>query len=445
MPRLPEQLLNSLEGLDGFERRAFEEAHESANRITSLRLNPFKPVELDFALSKPVPWCDGGYYLNERPSFTNDPLFHGGCYYVQEAGSMFVDFAARQLCDTGGALRVLDSCAAPGGKSTLLDSLLSCDGLLVANEVVKARAGVLSVNLGRWGTCNTIVTNSDPPAFSKLDGYFDLVLTDAPCSGSGLFRKQPEAIAEWSPAVVEACCTRQKKILEDLLPCIRPGGLLFYSTCSYSPEENEMVSDWLLSEADMEYCPLDVPPAWGLIDTGKGYRFYPHLTASEGFFFAAFRKIGAGGGSRNNQRSKQKSTRQELPGVSEFIQPAAGESVISRQNRLHLVNSAVSGFLGDFEGDFYLRKAGTALGEMKGRDFVPHQELSWSIRRNPDLPALELGTEEARRYLRKQDINPGTAVPGLRLVSYKTVGIGWAKVLEKRLNNYLPAELRILR
>ncbi|MGZ4036854.1 MAG: methyltransferase RsmF C-terminal domain-like protein, partial [Bacteroidia bacterium] len=211
--KLPAELLNSLKNAKGFDEAAFVNAHASTERITSIRFNPFKPFAPEFETGARVPWCDTGVYLDARPSFTFDPLFHAGCYYVQEAGSMFIEEALKQSTGLNENLCILDLCAAPGGKSTLLNSLISGDSILISNEVIKNRAETLSQNLSKWGSCNTAVTNCDPSVFSKLPPLFDVIVADVPCSGSGLFRKQPEAINEWSPDNVNLCSSRQKRIL----------------------------------------------------------------------------------------------------------------------------------------------------------------------------------------------------------------------------------------
>jgi 16S rRNA C967 or C1407 C5-methylase (RsmB/RsmF family) len=237
----------------------------------------------------PVPWSLYGSYLERRPSFTFDPLFHAGCYYVQEASSMFLEQALRQTTDLAQPLNVLDLCAAPGGKTTHLQSLLSEDSLLVSNEVIRSRAAVLKQNCVKWGTQNVVITNNDPQHFNRLEGFFDVVVVDAPCSGSGLFRRDEEAIEEWSPDNVQLCCGRQKRILADVFPALKEGGVLIYSTCSYSKEENEAIADWLATELQMENLTLQTEKDWHIVETtadktnAKGYRFFPDKVKGEGF------------------------------------------------------------------------------------------------------------------------------------------------------------------
>ena len=251
----------------------------AAEPEVSVRVNPFKltlaalrehfgPIAGD-----PVAWApEEGFYLRERPTFTLDPLFHAGAYYVQEASSMYVgvlfDRAVTQLGRTSG-LRVLDLCAAPGGKSTQLLSRLDDTSFLVANEVVPARATVLAENIARWGCSNVAVTNSDPSAFTALRGYFDLAVVDAPCSGEGMFRKDERAVAEWSPDNVRLCAARQRRILGDVWPAVAPGGFLIYSTCTFNRMEDEENVAWICEELGGT-C-LEMRHFWPGEDRGEGF------------------------------------------------------------------------------------------------------------------------------------------------------------------------------
>jgi 16S rRNA C967 or C1407 C5-methylase (RsmB/RsmF family) len=281
---IPQQLIESLKTVHGFEEAAFRHVHASGAQVTSVRINPAKWSAEALAHQlpgvSPVPWSLYGSYLERRPSFTFDPLFHAGCYYVQEASSMFLEQALRQTTDLAQPLNVLDLCAAPGGKTTHLQSLLSEDSLLVSNEVIRSRAAVLKQNCVKWGTQNVVITNNDPQHFNRLEGFFDVVVVDAPCSGSGLFRRDEEAIEEWSPDNVQLCCGRQKRILADVFPALKEGGVLIYSTCSYSKEENEAIADWLATELQMENLTLQTEKDWHIVETtadktnAKGYRFF---------------------------------------------------------------------------------------------------------------------------------------------------------------------------
>jgi 16S rRNA C967 or C1407 C5-methylase (RsmB/RsmF family) len=275
---LPNSLLNALENVRGFNRLAFEATHAAGESLTSIRLNAHKLVQqsdLLFSLGESVSWSSSGYYLTARPSFTFDPLFHAGLYYVQEASSMFLEQALKQAADLSAPLKVLDLCAAPGGKSAIIQSLISTESLLVSNEVIKARAAVLEENMVKWGAENIVITNNDPSHFARMANYFDIMVIDAPCSGSGLFRRDVDAIQQWSENAVQLCSQRQQRIIADAWPALKEDGILIYSTCSYSKEEDEDVLNWLIKDGRADVIPLAINADWGIIESDGGYRFYP--------------------------------------------------------------------------------------------------------------------------------------------------------------------------
>ena len=291
---LPELFLERTRRLMGEEMcNALCEALEKDTPV-SVRMNMAKWEHVPVHRSE-VPWSEQGYYLDGRPTFTFDPLFHAGCYYVQEASSMFVEQALRRYVTEPSVM--LDLCAAPGGKSTLCRSVLPEGSLLVANEVMRNRSQVLAENLVKWGHPEVIVTNNDPADFTPLENTFDVILTDVPCSGEGMFRKDPVAVSEWSLENVDTCWQRQRRILRDIWPCLKPGGLLVYSTCTYNREENEDNVAWIAGTLGAEVLPLDVPEEWHITGnlTGEAfpvYRFLPHRTQGEGLFLAVLRKHG---------------------------------------------------------------------------------------------------------------------------------------------------------
>ena len=286
-------------GEERFERylQSFEEEPP-----VSIRVNPRKMAEGRWQIAEgtPVPWCRNGYYLQKRPNFTMDPLLHAGCYYVQEAASMFLDEALRQhLTSAVRPLTSLDMCAAPGGKSTLLRSVLPEDCVLYSNEPIRNRANILLENVTKWGYDNHIVTNNYPNDYRASKLRFDVILCDVPCSGEGMFRKDPATIREWSPQNVEKCWQLQREIVDDAWACLNPGGLLIYSTCTFNTKENEENIRYFLEQYDdMEVVPVDVKPEWNI--TGSlldgfhepVYRFIPGITRSEGLFMCVLRKHG---------------------------------------------------------------------------------------------------------------------------------------------------------
>jgi 16S rRNA C967 or C1407 C5-methylase (RsmB/RsmF family)/NOL1/NOP2/fmu family ribosome biogenesis protein len=449
--QLPSALLASLEGLPGYDAGAFHAVHASGRQVTSIRINPAKPLATLPAGATRIPWSSQGYYLAERPSFTFDPLFHAGTYYVQEASSMFLEQAMRQTVDLGSRLRVLDLCGAPGGKSTLLQSLLSPESLLVSNETIRNRVNVLRENIIKWGSPNTVVTSNDPRDFASLENYFDCIVVDAPCSGSGLFRRDPEAIAEWSPANVQLCGQRQQRILADCWPALRQDGVLIYSTCSYSREEDEHILAWLTASLEAETCRLQIQPEWNIVETGSdsgawGYRFYPDRLEGEGFFIACLRK--KDGGTFTPPRklnAPERPSKKDQETLLHWLRPDAPLFFFRHQEAIHAFPQSLAAELPVLQSACYLKKAGVTLGLPSAKEFIPEHDLAMSTIIHPDLPAIWLSREESLRYLRKEDIHPDTALRGWSLVQFAGHNLGWIKVLPNRSNNYYPKEWRILK
>lgn len=448
---LPQALLESLAGVAGFNRSSFEAAHASGEQVTSIRVNPRKNKRLDLADREQVPWCPYGYYLPERPSFTLDPLFHAGAYYVQEASSMFIWFVLQQFIGTDTEKKVLDLCAAPGGKSSLLAAYFT-NGWVVANEVIKQRAAVLVENMTKWGSDHVVVTNNDPAHFQSLPGYFDVMVVDAPCSGSGMFRKDPAAMEEWSGHAVQLCSQRQQRILADVLPALTEEGILIYSTCSYSREEDEAIADWLVQEMGMESLSLPVPAGWGIVETlspenkATGYRFYPDHIKGEGFFIAVFRKKSIGSDShRLKELALPAPSRQEVQQVRSFLQLPETYSLFKQGEQIRAVPARWHKDLQVLAKALYIKKAGVGIGSIKGKDVIPEHELAMSHLWEGHFTPIPLTKEQALVYLRRKDLLLPDAPKGWHLVAYEDLPLGWVKVLPNRLNNYYPAEWRILK
>ncbi len=449
--KLPATLLDSLEGLEGFDKVEFEAIHHSGTQITSIRLNPSKDANsLTSYYSHQVPWCKNAFYVNDRPSFTLDPVFHAGAYYVQEASSMFLWHILEQLVgyDTSGK-KVLDLCAAPGGKSTLLASYFT-DGLIVANEVIKSRSAILVENIIKWGLPNIIVTNNDPSHFNKLLGFFDVIIVDAPCSGSGLFRKDPSAIEEWSEKNVLHCSQRQERILAAILPSLKENGILIYSTCSYSLAEDEQIADWLVEKMEMESLKINVPLIWKIVASEAPstksivYSFYPNLINGEGFYIAAFKKNKALVIDKFKETALVKPTKTELEQINQFY-PIPLEFRSFKQNEVIRVIPECWYFaLQQLAAVLYIKKAGIAIGAIKGKDIIPAHELAVSVLRKSTFKLLELNKEQSLQYLRRNELKLETTI-GWNLVTFQGVNLGWVKGLQNRINNYYPAEWRILK
>ncbi|MHA4810564.1 methyltransferase RsmF C-terminal domain-like protein [Flavitalea flava] len=459
--QLPAGLLSSLEGVNGFDAGAFEKVHADARQVTSVRFNPGKvssfpsagPGGLPETLEK-IPWSSMGYYLEERPSFTFDPVFHGGAYYVQEASSMFLEQALQQTVDLSRQLRVLDLCAAPGGKSTLISSLLSADSLLVSNEVIRTRVNVLQENMVKWGNPNIILTNNDPRDLGRMHNYFDVIVVDAPCSGSGLFRRDPEAVREWSEDNVQLCCQRQQRILADCWPALKQDGILIYSTCSFSRQENEDILDWMMEELQAESYKLQVEEKWGIIETtGKkgayGYRFYPDQLKGEGFFIACLRKPSGEDFSfpKYKRQAIEKLSRQEEERMKDWIKQGDTYPVcyFKHNDLVHVLPGPMMEDLFYLQSNCYLKKAGLAAGQLAAKEFIPEHDLALSILIRKEIPAISLTKEEAIQYLRKEEIRTDSGYRGWALVQYNGYNLGWVKILPNRVNNYYPKEWRILK
>ena len=448
---LPEKLLQSLEAIKGFDREAFEKVHASGEQVTSIRINPQKLSEASQVpstggdLGEAVPWTEYGYYLNQRPSFTFDPLFHAGCYYVQEASSMFLEQAFKQTVDLSRRLRILDLSAAPGGKSTHIQSLISKDSLLVSNEVIRSRANILKDNIAKWGSDNVVVTNNDPKSFARLENYFDAIIVDAPCSGSGLFRRDEKAIDEWSENNVHLCSQRQQRILADVWPALKKNGVLIYSTCSYSNDENENIVQWMTAELPIAHCPLPIDNSWGIIETENGYRFWPDKVKGEGFFIACMRKLG--GEDKVEIKVKKKIeivSKKEMEVVKYWIK-ATDHQFLKIGNVVYAVPKGLSTDIDFLLSNLQIISFGTMVGELVRDKLIPAHALAMSNLISDHVERIELNYEQAIDYLKKKDLREINRDKGWKLVTYKNYPLGWINILSNRINNYYPRELRILR
>ena len=468
--RLPEPFVENIRALLGEEEslRLCETLTQTAPPV-SVRLNPWKRTA-DSSLSilpaspEKISWATDAFYLDERPAFTFDPLLHAGCYYVQEASSMFVEQALRQCLLGDKPVAALDLCAAPGGKSTLLRSLLPAGSLLVANEVVRSRAQVLAENLTKWGHPDVVVTNSDPADFTPLADSFDLLLTDVPCSGEGMFRKDEGAVSEWSMENVENCWKRQRRILSDIWPCLKPGGLFIYSTCTYNIKEDEENVRWIRDELGAEILPLDVPEEWGVTGNllaGEDfpvYRFLPHRTRGEGFFLAVLRKEGEdeppsylSSAKAKDRRGKGKDKTRPLFGkaqlaeIGDWLKGADGYTLLPEENTVSAFPAAWLPLLDGLKRQVRVMQAGVALAEQKGKDCLPLHALAMSVLLRPDaFPRQEVDYPQAIAYLRKEAVTlPDAAPRGMVLLTYRDVPLGFVKNIGNRANNLYPQEWRI--
>ena len=393
--------------------------------------------------AKLIPWTTDGYYLSARPTFTFDPLFHAGSYYVQEASSMFLERALRRYVES--PVIALDLCAAPGGKSTLLRSTIPEGSLLIANEVMRNRSQILAENIVKWGNPEVIVTNNDPSDFTPLESLFDVILTDVPCSGEGMFRKDEVAVEEWSPANVGLCWERQRRILRDIWPCLKPGGLLIYSTCTFNREENEDNVAWIAGELGAEVLPVETNEEWNITGNLAGYdfpvyRFLPHRTIGEGLFMAILRKNGTPDEDYDtlSDYSSRKSSKKN------------NKKQDKKQNTLTVTNEIKSWICDSEDFEFSIDgttavHCGITLAENKGKDWQPHHSLAMSTSLNREsFPQAELSYEQAIAYLRKEAVTLDASIPkGYVLVTYRNTPLGFVKNIGNRANNLYPQEWRI--
>ncbi len=447
--KLPQPFIEQTKALLFEEYTNLESALQEESPV-SIRVNKTKSFLHNETMD--VPWCSSGFYLGERLTFTFDPLFHAGCYYVQEASSMFVEQIIRKYVTEPTV--ALDLCAAPGGKSTHLRSLLPEGSFLVANEVIRNRSQILAENLIKWGHPDVAVTNNDPADFSDLGTLFDLILTDVPCSGEGMFRKDPGAIEEWSPENVTICYQRQRRIIADIWPALKPGGILIYSTCTYNLMEDEENIEWIKKELGAESLSVDVPQEWGITGNLAGtdtpvYRFLPHKTKGEGFFLAALRKLGDDEiqpmrtkSSKRNKKEKPLEIPQQaklwLQHPEEFNIERRGDFIVAcRKNNAELINLLYQ--------QLRVVHSGIIIAEVKGKDLIPHQSLAMSNELNTtEFSSCELTYEQAISYLRKEAIVLDATVPkGYLLLQYKNVPLGFVKNIGNRANNLYPQEWRI--
>lgn len=445
-----EQFLASVSSCVGFDRSEMISA-QRATLPVSVRLNPDKKKDpksvFGDLLAHQVPWCSNGWYLKERPQFTLDPHLHAGTYYVQEASSMFITQAVSQVLGGNRNLRALDLCGAPGGKSTLLAGMPQFK-LVVANELIASRVPVLQENIIKWGAPHVFVTNNDVADFSRLGSFFDFVMVDAPCSGSGLFRKDPAALKEWSQDAVAFCAQRQRRILKDAADLLDEGGVLVYSTCSFSKEENEDNTDFLIS-LGFESVQLKLESTWQVVESisdqhkAFGYRFYPYKLSGEGFFCTVLRKLKNASISTANYGYKI--PRQVVfPGSGKWLSDSNDLYLTERDGDLMAcyVNNAED--LLHLKNFLKVRKSGIRMGRLIRDELIPDHELALSSVISPTLPSLELKREDAVRYLRRDELNGAFNGSGWHLIKFEEARLGWVKISQGKFKNNYPMSWRIL-
>jgi len=406
---------------------------------TAIRRNPWK-TEAPLSIESAIPWSRGGFFLSERPKFTLDPLFHAGTYYPQEAGSQLLDSVLQQLDLPEGPV-ILDLCAAPGGKSTLIASHLDTKGLLVSNEVIHARAKVLKENLIKWGATNSLVTNNDPADFDRIPDTFDCIVVDAPCSGEGMFRKDPAARDEWSPGNVDLCSARQRRIVMDVWPSLKQGGFLVYSTCTFNAQENEDNVAWFAGELDAEIVQIALP--FARADRNEtGWYALPSELDTEGFYISVLRKKEGKAGRQKPVKNLQIQTVKDTAFLKDF---ARTENVVVVQwtDFVFAIPQAFHETVLQVHQQLRVIKLGTELGQQIRKGFIPHEALALSpFLRLPAFPETALTKEQALSYLHG-DTFAIDGTHGYRLMTFDNEPLGWIKHLGNRFNNLYPKEWRI--
>ena len=417
----------------------------------SIRMNPFKDGVCVTNTEK-VSWASDACYLDRRPSFTLDPLFHAGCYYVQEASSMFLEQIIK--AHVKEPVKCLDLCAAPGGKSTQLSSVLPGGSLLVANEVIRSRSQILSENLIKWGNPYTIVTNSDPEIIGRnLPGFFDLIVADVPCSGEGMFRKDKNAIQEWSLPNVKLCAERQRRIIADIWPSLKPGGILVYSTCTYNTEENEENIHWIKETFGAELLDIEIPEEWNIVRTVKYdipvFRFIPGQTKGEGFFMAVVRKPDIPEvAMRRNKAGKDRNRKDKVRIPDRITHWVNHPDLFYFEENNGFVSAIPVRYKSDYlkiKDSLRIVHAGITIGEMKGKDVIPAHALAMSSCYNMgSFTLVEVDEQTAISYLRRDAISlPSHIEKGYVLLTYKKRPLGFMKNIGNRANNLYPQEWRI--
>ena len=402
-----------------------------------------------------VPWCADGYYLAVRPQFTFDSDFHAGAYYVQEASSQFV---GRLMGGEGVAgKRILDLCAAPGGKTTLYASLAGPDGLVVANEIDRRRAQVLADNVRKWGTGNVAVTTCEPRQLGDFEAWFDMVAVDAPCSGEGMFRKDAQARAEWSEGNVKLCAARQDGILREAWRALKPGGRLIYSTCTFNRDEDEGALERMAAWAGDEIAESEetaVEDAWGIVCGRVGafrtFRFYPHRTCGEGFFAAVARKSFDAGGRARTPKARRTvfaaADRKTSAELARWVREPDRMCFAQVADTFYAWYAAQADAVRALSEALPVICSGVALGQVFKGVLKPDPALAFFDGLNRGaLPAAELDDEETLRFLRRQDIAAGGLAEGMNLVCSRGRALGFAKRIGARVNNLYPNSLRIIK
>lgn len=449
---LPEDFVKQIESYNCEAMNGLLESLEQTDASVSVRCNVGKGVAVPADVAG-VPWWPNGWYLPAREAFTFDPAMHQGLYYVQDASSMILAHIVSCLTDGDGLKRYLDACAAPGGKTTAAIDALPDGSLVVANEYVPTRAAVLRENVIKWGYESAVVSRGDTSRISRLKGFFDIIAADVPCSGEGMFRKEPDAVAQWSRALVDECAERQCEIIDNLWPALAPGGYFIYSTCTFNRDEDEEMVQYIIDNYGAESVAVEMLPEWkianGVNTPHHCYRFMPHLTQGEGLFVAVLRKSADEDASPVKiKKSKSQPQQRDMPSLKEV------KAWIADSGSMEFIvdGDSVVAFPKTYTQEYALLSQhidvihrGVKVATIKGRDMIPTQSLALSRILNIGAFATsEVDYATAIAYLRREAIVLDQAPRGYVLLTYGGRPLGFVKNLGNRANNLYPQEWRIL-
>lgn len=480
LPDLSPQFLESLSHLHNIDTTALIRSLDTPPAV-GIRINRRKLADDHHDLYQgmsPISWSQGGFYLPERPNFTLNPLLHAGAFYVQDPSSMIYGQAVSRIASLLGdkPLSVLDFCAAPGGKTTAMIDALPDNTRIVANEYVASRGKILRENLEKWGFPSVITTGADSKSFSKLPPVFDIIAIDAPCSGEGMMRKDPDARSQWSEHLVESCAALQRSIIDDIAHLVRPGGYLLYSTCTFNLDENERNALHIihnhgfesispeslgLQKIFSEDC-IGGAPAESLLPDVHALRFMPHLTDGEGLFLSIFRRTSqetdiyrdipvqnrkkeSGSSCKSGQKSPA-IPKDASDAVLKWFLPECDIQLLCADRIITALPASMlplHKLLNDY--DVRITGAGLPVAELKGKTLLPDSRLALNCAfRRDSFPTAELPLDKALAYLRRESFTLPDSIPqGFVVVTFQSVPLGMMKNLGNRANNLLPQAWRI--
>jgi 16S rRNA C967 or C1407 C5-methylase (RsmB/RsmF family)/NOL1/NOP2/fmu family ribosome biogenesis protein len=445
MQKIPTEFIKNIQSILGDEVHDFINSLETSQQPT-IRWNTKK---VNFENGKDIPWEKNAEIKAINTVFANDPLWHAGAYYVQESSSMFLGYVFQKLLLDKNPLIMLDLCASPGGKATQLLNLIHENSFLVANEIHPQRNVILRENLTKWGSPNCIVTQSDTRYFKKINEYFDAVVVDAPCTGEGLWRKNNEAIKEWSPKNIFMCANRQQEILADIAPSIKVGGYLIYSTCTFNTTENENQIQNLLDSKIFEL--VSIPHEFDEICSDKDYfyhHFYPHKTMGSGFFIAVLKKVRSLDYIETfNTKSFQFDYFKCPNFLEKFLKNSNEFTVLNENNEWIVLPKKMLEILFFLYPILKIKQKGIVLGKMLNKEKIifDYSFALSNIINKLAFQKIELNLSEAISYLKKNDLQIVLAdnIGEQALVYFENIPLGWVKILENKLKNQLPLDQRL--